>query len=533
MTSTHSTRREFLRSGGHGPRPSEVDVVVVGAGYSGPLVARELAAAGKRVVVLESGPAWTSRDLVSSQIWARRLRADSGPYRSGGADPINLGFNIGRGLGGAGIHHFGAWFRMHPDDFELRRRYGRQLDWPISYDDLRPYYDRVQADVGLSGDARAEVWRPPGAPYPLPPHATHTHGRVLRRGFEAKGLRTAPSPSVILSRPFKGRPACDYGGWCDAGCAIGALGNPLVTFIPDARRAGVEFRTGATVTRVLSSRGRATGVEYVDGSGRRQTQTAKLVVLAAFALETPRILLNSGDGGLANSSSLVGTYMHVHMLLSVYGLFGERTDPHRGTVGAQLLCQDMRDANPAKGYFGGYQWLIATGKKPNDLTGIAMAKPDLAGPGLDAFMRRGVNHLGAMDAIGHGPISADNRLRLIDERDGNGMRVAELTHAYDEDSRKLYDAAKAQGVEIMRAAGAEDAWGSARTVAHIMGGTIMGDDPRRSVTTSYGQTHDVENLFIAGPGVFPTGGSVNPTFTQVAWTLRSAEHIVRNWSRLT
>lgn len=525
-------KRPAARRDRRGAAAPELDAVIVGAGYSGPLMARELARAGKRVVVLEAGPAWKPSDFVSSQIWARRLRAGTGAYRTGGRDPVNLGFNVGRGLGGAGIHHFGSWFRMHPEDFETKARFGRQLDWPIGYDDLRPYYDRIQADIGLSGDANAEVWRPPGAPYPLPPLRLHTHGKVLRRGFDALGLRTSPSPSVVLSRPFKGRPACTYDGWCDAGCAIGALGNPLVTFIPQARAAGVQFRTGTHVTRVVTESGRAAGVEYVDEHGSRQVLRAKLVVLAAFALETPRILLNSADGGLANSSGLVGRYLHVHTLLTVYGLFPWRTDSSVGTVGPQLLCQEMADPDPAKGHFGGWQWLAGGAKKPNDLTGIAMARPDLHGTALDAFMRRGVDHLGAMDAIGHGTISPDNRLVLTDQRDQFGMRTGLVTHAHDADADRLHDVARAQGLEIMRAAGATEAWTGPRNVAHIMGGTIMGADPASSVTDEHGRTHDIENLFIAGPGVFPTGGSVNPTFTQVAWTLRSAEHIVRGWARV-
>ncbi|HEY9412438.1 MAG TPA: GMC family oxidoreductase [Jiangellaceae bacterium] len=521
-------------SAGRAPsRHRDVDAVVVGAGYAGSLVARELARAGKRVVVLESGPEWRSSDLISSQIWSRRLRGDIGPYRSGGPDPVGVGFNLGRGLGGAGIHHYAGWFRMHADDFDVRSRYGHQLDWPMSYDDLRPYYDRIQSDVGMSGDARAEVWRPPGAPYPMPPLPLQEHGRILRRGFDALGLRTAPAPQAILSRPYRGRPACDLGGWCDAGCSIGALGNPLVTFIPDAKRAGAEFRTGAHVLRVLSTRGRASGVEYVDESGERHVQPAKVIVLAAFALETPRLLLNSADGGLANSSGLVGSYVHVHVLFSLYGLFTEHTDVGRGPTGAQLLCQDGHDSDPAKGYFGGYQWLIGTSKKPNDLAGIAMSRADLHGEQLDTFMRRAAGHLASMDLIGTGTVSADNRLTLLDETDEHGMPIAMITHAHDDDARALHQAALTQGLEVMDAAGATEAWAGPRATAHIMGGTIMGNDPRTSVVTSYGQTHDIENLFIATPGVFPTGSSVNPTYTQVAWTLRSAEHLTRNWRHLT
>lgn len=510
-------------------RRPEVDAVIVGAGYCGSLMARELARAGKRVVVLESGPAWRSNDLLSSQIWSRRLRGESGPYHSSGPDPIGIGFNLGRGLGGAGIHHYAGWFRMHPQDFELRTRFGRQLDWPIGYEDLRRYYDRVQADVGMSGDAEREIWRPPGAPYPMPPLPLQRHGRILKRGFDALGLRTAPSPQAILSRPYKGRPACNLDGWCDAGCAIGALSHPLVTYIPEAVRAGARFVTDAHVLRVRWKGGRATGVEYVDAGGSRHVVSARVVVLAAFTLETPRLLLNSADGGLANSSGLVGKYLHVHALLSVYGLFGERTDPSRGPVGAQLLCQDMYDADPAKGYFGGYQWLAGTSKKPNDLAGLAGARVDLNGRELEAYMQRAARHLGAMDCIGTGTVAAGNQLRLLDERDEFGMPVCEIVHAHETNARRLFDAAAVQGRAIMEAAGAEESWVGPRATAHIMGGTIMGDDPRTSVVNSYGRAHDIENLVLAGPGTFPTGGVVNPTFTLVAWTQRAADHLRRHW----
>lgn len=531
MVTKKRTRRELIRRATLSSSTS-ADAVIVGAGYAGSIMARELARAGKRVVVLESGPAWRSGDLISSQIWSRRLRGGIGPYRSGGQDPVGIGFNLGRGLGGAGIHHYAGWFRMHPEDFELRTRYGRHLDWPLSYEDLRPYYDRIQTDVGMSGDAAAEVWRPAGAPYPLPPLPRQRQAEVLKRGFDALGLRTAPTPSAILSRPYKGRPACDLGGWCDAGCSTGALGNPLVTFIPQAQQAGATFLTGAHVTRVLMRDGRASGVEYVDAGGRK-TINAKLVVLAAFALETPRLLLSSAAGGIANSSGLVGKYIQVHTLMSVFGLFGEPTDPARGPVGSQLLCQDMYDHDPAKGWFGGYQWLAATSKKPNDLIGLAGARMDLHGSSLDAFMRRASTSLAAMDCIGTGTVSEQNHLRLLDERDEYGVPICEVVHAYDDDARALYTAAEQQGQAIMRAAGAQEVWTGARATAHIMGGTVMGRDPRTSVVNQYGQTHDVENLFVSTPGVFPTGAAVNPTFTQVAWTLRSAEWLVRQWAEVT
>lgn len=515
------------------PGKPAVDVVVVGAGYAGPIIAGVLAEEGKRVVVLEAGPERGMKDLVSSQIWARGLH---GPYAvsTQGANPIGVGSLVGWGLGGSGLHHFGTWPRMHPVDFEMQSRFGRALDWPIGYDDLRPYYDRIQERVGISGDAEAEVWRPPGDPYPLPPHELHTQATVLKRGFDDLGLRTAPMPNAILSQPYKGRPACRYVGWCNAGCAIGALGHPLATVIPDAKRAGVRFRTDARALRVVTDRGRAAGVEYADHRGRRQVQRARLVVLAAWSLETPRILLNSKDGGLANSSGLVGRHIHQHVLADILGLFEETTDPHRGHITGQLLCQEGIDPDPQKGYIGGHQWIIAGASKPNDLiVGMANARSDLRGPDLEPFMRRAAKHMAGFSGLGFSTAQRENGLTLVDERDEYGMRKAVLTHAFDGDALALHDAVSQEGLEIMSAAGAQEAWADSIRGAHVMGGTIMGDDPSASVTTSYGQTHDVENLFLAGAGLFPSGAAVNPTFTLNALALRSAEFIKNNWSHLT
>jgi choline dehydrogenase-like flavoprotein len=511
--------------------PDVADVVIVGAGFSGSLVAGALARRGKSVVVLESGPEREARDLVSSKIWARSLH---GPYAgSQGANPIGFGYDVGWGLGGSGTHHFAAWPRMHQLDFELKTRYGRGFDWPIDYDELRPYYDRIQRDIGISGDSDAEVWRPPGDPYPLPPLELQPQARLLRRGFEALGLRTAPTPLAILSRPYKGRPACEYVGWCATGCAIGALAHPLVTLIPEARRFGAEFRTRAHVLRVVMDGERAAGVEYVDAAGARRVQRGRVVIIAAFSLETPRILLNSGDGGVANSSGLVGRYIHPHVLLTIHGLLAERTDPHRGVVGGELICQDDYDPDSGNGFFGGWQWLAGVAVKPNDLGGLAISRPEVSGSDLEPFMRRAATHLATMNGIGFAMPALENGLTLTEELDEYGMPKAVVTHSYDADALKLFETANAQGLEIMRAAGAEEVWSGPILSAHVMGGTMMGNDPADSVVTSYGQTHDVDNLFVTGASTFPVGGAVNPTFTLNALALRSAEFITRNWQQLT
>lgn len=518
---------------------ARTDVLIVGAGAAGSLYAAKLASAGKSVLVLEPGPAWKSEDLVSSLIWSRRLRWGGPGVASTGANPIGVGFNTGWGLGGAALHHYGTWPRFMPEDFNMRSRYGKGLDWPIGYDDLRPYYDRIQEEVGISGDARQEVWRPAADDYPLPPLEDFAQARLISRGFEALGMKTAPSPMAILSRPYKGREACIYDGWCDAGCPTGALANPLVTYLPQARKAGARFVTGAYVTRLLQGRSArdVAGAEYVDARGETRRAEADVIILAASAISNPAILLNSAtdgwDGGAANSSGLVGRYLMTHSIAALYGFFDdEDTQNAFGVSGAQRTNQDNYGKRSLdEGAFGSLQWLIAPAMKPNDLLGVAMARADLFGSELTAFMERAVRHLAVMFGFGEGLPLRENRVELSDHAGPAGTRLPQAVHGFAPESLKVWEKASALGMRVMEAAGASDPWHNPPASAHIMGGTIMGRDPANSVADSYGRSHDLPNLIIAGPGLFPTCGAMNPNFTNHALSLRSAEHLLENWPK--
>ena len=514
--------------------PAEAEAVVVGAGAAGSYFARRLAEAGREVLVIEAGPGWTEADLVSNQVWARRLRFGGEPVAVAGRHPFAFNFNAGWGLGGAALHHYGTWPRMHPADFEMAGRTGRGLDWPLSYDDLAPYYDRIQRLVGLSGDATAEIWRPPGEPYPLPPLTVLAQGRAIARGFAALDIPVAPAPMAILSRPYDGRPACLYDGWCDAGCPIGALYNPLVRDIPGARAAGARFVTGTTVTRIEADRRRAGAVTCVDGDGESRTVRTDLLVLAGSVVGNPALMLNSTGpahpDGLGNGSGLVGRYFMSHILAGVYGLFPEPTDPHLGVSGAQLICHEGYPKMRQDGPFGSYQWLIAPTMKPNDLLGAATTRADLFGTELETFMLKATRHIGSMLAFAEELPRRENRIELTRERDRFGNRRARVVHGYTDEAIALRALAETEGLNIFEAAGARERWASGINQAHMMGGTIMGEDASRSVCDGFGRVHELTNVFVAGSGLFPTSGAVNPTFTIYALAARTMDHLLSHWS---
>ena len=416
----------------------------------------------------------------------------------------------------------------------MHSRYGKGLDWPISYDELRPHYDLIQKEAGLAGDAKAEVWRPEGEPYPMKPVPMLAQGRLLAKGFAALDMRTAPLPMAVNTEAYDGRAPCIWDGWCDAGCPIGALANPLATYLPVAERAGATIKANATVTRILADKPgrRATGVEYVAGTGERVEQHAAVVILAAFAVQNPRLLLVSG---LANSSGMVGKYIMTHPAGLIYGMFDEGTESHMGATGGQLLCQDgyVKDKHADKAAFGSYQWMVAQAVKPNDLLGFATTRGDLFGTKLHDFMKRAARGFATMTAAVEDLPVAANRLVLADKTDAQGVPLAQVTHTAHAHTVALWEHALKEGQEVFQAAGAKQAWTGPMGAMHIMGGTIMGDRPHASVTNSYGQTHDLANLFIAGPGLFPSSGGVNPTFTVKALASRSAAYMLSEWSSIT
>jgi choline dehydrogenase-like flavoprotein len=519
----------------------KVDVVIVGAGASGSVYASTMAKAGKKVVLLEAGPDWQLGDLISSDIWGRRIKPAGPPFLLEGKNPFAYVYQAGWGVGGAALHYFANFPRLMPNDFKVKTEHGKGLDWPISYADLAPYYDRVARDVGVSGDAKAEeIWRPAGEPYPMPPMKTFRGGEVWKKGFESVGIRLVPAAVGMNSIEYKGRPACLYDGWCHVGCPIGALANPLVTYLADAKKAGAEVRPHATVTRVLTNAAgdKVTGVEYYDARKEKQVQEASVVVLAAWSAQNPRLMLNSATDkhakGLANRSGLLGKYMTAHFSSGTSAIFEEDLQPYMGTIGTQYFSYDRYDKNAhkAKGAFGSTFIVAGSAQKYSALGGVANSRGDLFGAELTTFMQRAARGYTRIGAFGEEMPDIENRVELASDKDEFGMPLGKIVHSYNDDAVALFNANFEEGLTIAKATGAKEVWSNrgAMPTIHLMGGTIMGNSAADSVTNSYGQTHEIANLWIAGPGIFPTSGAPNPTYTIFALSVRGSEHLAGNWA---
>src|SRR5437660_3431225 len=283
------------------------------------------------------------------------------------------------------------------------------------------------------------------------------------------------------SAEYKGRTACVYVGWGHGGCPIGALANPLVTYLADARKAGAEMRPWSTVTRALtnSQGSRVTGVEYYDRNNDRQVQEASVVVLAAWAAQNPRILLNSATDqhskGLANSSGLVGKYMMTHFISGTLAIFDEDVQNHMGTTGAQYMSYERYGKTSHKGTFGSTFIVAGNALKLSELGGIANTRADLFGPALAEFMKRAVRGLTRINAFGEALPNIENRVELADDKDEFGMPLGRIVHSFDQDAVALWNANFEEGLAIAKATGAKESWsarGNMPTI-HLMGGTIM------------------------------------------------------------
>ena len=328
----------------------EVDFCIVGVGSAGGVLLQRLARAGFRVVGIEAGPFWnTERDWVSDEAGSSKLYWNELRV-TGGEDPITLGANnSGRGVGGGSVHWAGFTPRFHPSDFRVYSQDGVGVDWPIAYEDLKPYYELLEKEIPVAGPAYYPWGDPHG--YTYGPHPMGGVGDVLIKGCTKLGIRvSAGGPVAITSGSHADRPHCIYRGFCIQGCKVGAKQSTLVSHVPDAIRHGAEIRDNCMVARInLGKNGLVTGVTYFDPGGNERELRARVVLVCGYAIETPRLLLNSAcpgfENGLANSSGTVGKYLMVQIGNVVLGRFADPIRMYKAPP-AHALTEEFYETDP-------------------------------------------------------------------------------------------------------------------------------------------------------------------------------------------
>lgn len=513
----------------------ECDVCIVGAGAAGGVLAHELAKAGLRVVVIEAGPFWDPQsDFASDELSMRRLAWQETRLVTG-KDPLRLGHNnSGRGVGGGTVHFTGVFLRFHESDFKTKSVDGVGEDWPITYQDLAPYYDKIEREIAVSGPSYFP-WGAFQGPYPYPVREPiSANSQLFREACEKLGYESVVAPLAILSAPFDGRPPCINRGFCNQGCMPNAKYSGLVHHIPKAIAEGAEVLSDCMVTEILMAGDRVSGVLF-NHDGLTHRQMARVVILAGFVIETPRLLLNSATSrfpnGLANSSGWVGKAIMPHSSHDVYGRLPEEVRLYKGTP-VLALTQHFYETDRDRGFARGYT-LNAHGARPVGMAGaIAAEREDgsfLWGKQLRETMLD-YNMYARVTLVGEVLPHPGNAVTLSGEKDEYGMPIPKVTFSYQENDRLLYQHAIGQMKQIVEAMGGTPEHVVSDT-AHLMGGCRMGNDPASSVVNEFGQAHDISNLFIAGASTFVTSGASNPTNTVMALAARTADKLIEAMKR--
>jgi len=512
-------------------------VVIIGSGAGGATLAHELARKGvDKIVMLEAGKHFTQADFENDE-WAmfNKLswldkRISAGGWHHTKTYP-NLPAWIVKAVGGSTVHWSGVALRFQEHDFHTRTTYGavagaNVLDWPITLQELQPYYELAEKKMGVAG-SRASG---------LPPMPESNQTKVVAAGARKIGYRRIIRPVASNSEPYDGRPGCMQIGFCMQVCKIGAKWSTLYTEVPRAQETGrVELRPESMALQIRHDKaGKVDGVLYADRKGRQVLQKARLVCIAGNSIESPRLLLNSASpmfpDGLANSSGQVGRNYMNHSTAAALAIHRKPVYMNRGfDIGAVIADEVPPDTR--RGFNGGYY-----------LEGLALGLPYAA-----AFMKPGgwgrdvtsalemYDHMTAIWVCGEDMAREQNAITLHPaEKDQYGLPVPIVSKTYHGND----EAIAAHGLDQFRKL--SEAVGATRVIdmpaypaSHNMGTNRMSERARDGVVNKWGRTHDIANLYISDGSQFTSSSAANPTLTIVALAIRQAEHIAAELKRGT
>jgi choline dehydrogenase-like flavoprotein len=503
-----------------------VDFAIVGTGAGGGTLACKLAEAGFSVVAFDAGPYWRPlEDFASDEAEQSKLYWTDDRIVDG-ANPLQLGANnSGRSVGGSTVHFAMVSLRFRPEWFRSRSLLGYGADWPLDWREMWHYYAEVEEALKIAGPVRYP-WGPPRPRYPYRAHELNAPALALARGCEALGIQWTETPLATLSAPRGLAHPCVYRGFCVIGCSTNAKQSVLVTWLPRALRAGAEIRDLAMVGRVeTDAAGLVSGVHYIR-QRRWRFQKARNVVVAGYAIETPRLLLNSASArfpdGLANSSGLVGRNLMAQSNQAVWGLLDEEVRWYKGPP-SLAITEHWNYEDRGKDFFGGYSYM-SQGPLPQLWANTQMSAHGLWGERLLAAMEN-YNHQVGLKIVGEMLAHDSNRVTLAEDKDQYGLPIPRVSYSWCDNDKRLIDHALRFMTRALQAIDARDIWVQEDDTCHLNGTARMGDDPRTSVVDADCRSWDIRNLWICDGSVFPTVGGVNPSLTIQAVACRTAARI--------
>src|SRR6185437_5514653 len=378
----------------------------------------------------------------------------------------------------------GVWPRLTPADFRVRSEDGVADDWPLSYEELLPYYEETDRQFGVSGLGGNPIYPGEQSP-PCPPLPIGRGGLLVARAHARLGWHLWPDTNAIASVPYRGRNPCVQRGTCQQGCGEGAKDSVDVTHWPGAVAQGVRLVTGATVLRVVTNRkGLATGVEWVDRGGAMHFQGGQVVLLAANGIGTPRLLLASATSvhpdGLANSSGLVGRRLMLHPMAKVNGWFDEPLESWQGHNGSAIGSWQFYASDPARGFIRGSKWSLHPGGGPLR-TALPPDRPAVWGPSHHDFVAERFGRTMTWVLLCEDLPDEENRVELSERSDQWGLSVPSLHYRISENSQRMMHWQAERAVESFREAGAVGVeTAMARSNSHLLGTARMGKIGRAS-----------------------------------------------------
>jgi gluconate 2-dehydrogenase alpha chain len=561
-----------------------VDVVVIGLGAAGGVAVLPLTRAGLKVTALEAGSWMKTSDFKADEIHnnVRRLvttgdkvQGEIPTFRTGPNQPTRQAARhvMMNAVGGTSIHYYANSWRFQPWDFKVRsevvKRYGAGSlpkgstveDWPIGYDDLEPYYETIEDEIGVSGkagniqgkiDQRGNIFEGPRRrEYPMPPLRDTDFTRLMQSAAAKLGWNGHRSPAAINSQPRGGRSSCAYHGFCEmGGCHVNAKNSTAVTTIPAAQKTkNLTIVERAHVTRILSDRnGKVTGAQYIK-DGQEYFQPAKAVLLASYTYENNRLLLLSKSKaypkGLSNNHGQVGRHYIAHWaaMEGVQALFPFDLNVWYGANAQAVVVNDWADDNfdhSGLGFIGGASMTI--GHERRAIAAAAMntfGRAPSWGSKWKSFVRENAGRWNSIYFQCNSFPYENTYLDLDPEvKDPLGDPVCRITSGPKESEPRqgAYVAKKAE--EWLRSAGAIEVVSTPANLegpylaVHAVGGTRMGNSPETNVVDQWCFSHEAPNLGVLGGSVMGTHGARNPTQTIQALAWRTADHLVKNWKSI-